>query len=468
MPYTVLRIDKLKTWGDVGGCGSHNLRQRPTPNADNSRENRMLVGAPDADYVEVVRAKIGDQTIRKNAVLAVELVLSASPEYFRPDAPEKGGTWDVASLEPWVEANMAWLDQKYGDRVVSAILHLDELTPHIQAVLVPLDDAGKLNARAMFGGSRHTLSALQTDYAKSVEHLGIQRGIEGSKAVHVPPREYYDRANAAFERLPELPPRPSLRTEPEKPALLASKAEKAAYKADHAAWEAERAAYKDKANEFNAALAKRQQAAVGVARKHEAQAAEAAALRKQVDQLKRSNGKLSKQVDKLQGLLDEALDIAGLFTPSEVAKAEERRRQQDAERRRQAEIARQQAAEAAQRAEIEQEKARRVTELPKLLKAAGAALTFAAKATAALKAAGNDPAKVDWRAIEAATAHEAMRENGQLPEKVIEALTRHSPGRADPATHEEIKRAVERHAPALLAEYEQTESNRPLSSGPRP
>ena len=32
-PLTVLRVEKLKSWGDVGGAGSHNLRHRDTPNA---------------------------------------------------------------------------------------------------------------------------------------------------------------------------------------------------------------------------------------------------------------------------------------------------------------------------------------------------------------------------------------------------------------------------------------------------
>lgn len=192
-PMTVLRIEKLKSWGSVGGAGEHNMRTRPTPNADPARShlNRYLVGSPDDDLPAVVRAKIGTQTIRKNAVLAVEAVLSASPEYFRPTAPEAGGTWDEKRLEAWVEASEAWLQKKYGDRLVSVLLHLDETTPHIQAVFVPLDDHGKLNCRALLGGSRQTLRDLQSDYAKDVAHLGIERGVPGSKAQHTTIRDYY-------------------------------------------------------------------------------------------------------------------------------------------------------------------------------------------------------------------------------------------------------------------------------------
>lgn len=164
--YTVLRIAKLKSWGAIGGAFEHNTRTRETPNADPERlsNNRFVVGALGLDLAHAVRERIGDQTIRKNAVLAVEGILSASPEYFRPGKAQEYGSYDPERLEDWVEASKTWLTQKYGDRVVSAVLHLDEATPHIQFVLVPLDDSGKLNCRALFGGTRHTLSELQTDY----------------------------------------------------------------------------------------------------------------------------------------------------------------------------------------------------------------------------------------------------------------------------------------------------------------
>ena len=83
--FTVLRIQKLKTWGAIGGSGKHNQRERETPNADAARtaENRTVVGSADSDSVAQVKEAIGTQRIRKNAVLGVEMLLSASPEYFR-------------------------------------------------------------------------------------------------------------------------------------------------------------------------------------------------------------------------------------------------------------------------------------------------------------------------------------------------------------------------------------------------
>ena len=191
--FAVLRIQKLKSWGDIAGAGKHNQRERDTPNADAARtgQNRLLVGDAAANSVDTIKEAIGGQRIRSNAVLGVELLLSASPEYFRPSAPQQAGTYDTDRLEAWSQATTKWLNEQYGSRVIKATLHLDEATPHIHALLVPLDDKGKLNCRALFGGTRHTLSALQTNYAQAVAPLGIGRGIANSRAQHQKVSQYY-------------------------------------------------------------------------------------------------------------------------------------------------------------------------------------------------------------------------------------------------------------------------------------
>ena len=141
--------------------------------------------------MKATKAVIGDQNIRKNAVLAVEMLLSASPEYFRPGEGEKAGGYDPARAWEWAETSAQWLQERYGDRVIKAVMHLDEATPHMHATIVPLDDKGKLNCRALFGGTRHTLTELQTDYAKAVEKLGIERGLQGSRATHQEVAKFY-------------------------------------------------------------------------------------------------------------------------------------------------------------------------------------------------------------------------------------------------------------------------------------
>jgi len=194
MAYGICRIQKLKA-GSVSGSALHTNRERYTPNADPEKQHVRIIGELDSpktpDLETLVRQRIGDQTIRKNAVLAVEFLLTASPEYFRPDDPGRAGHYEPQRLEDFQHQACEWLTNNYGDRIVRAELHLDEATPHIHAYLVPLDEKGKLNCRALFGGSRYRLSELQDSFALAMVPLGLERGIKGSRATHTEVKEYY-------------------------------------------------------------------------------------------------------------------------------------------------------------------------------------------------------------------------------------------------------------------------------------
>ena len=202
MPHAIARIAKLKS-GNIASNEQHTRRIRSVPNADPSIKNIRIVGQPDTsnspNLETLVRERIGEQTIRKNAVLCVEMLLTASPEYFRPDEPSKAGYYQPERLEEWKGAVHQWLDDEYGDRIIRAELHLDEATPHIHAYLVPLDERGKLNCRGIFGG-REKLSKFQDSYAEAMSPLGLERGIKGSRAKHTSVKQYY----AAVNKTPDL------------------------------------------------------------------------------------------------------------------------------------------------------------------------------------------------------------------------------------------------------------------------
>jgi len=127
--YAVMRFNKLKTMGQASSRGAHNERTRITPNADEERrgENERLAGS--GDWRADVQARLDDAPkIRANAVLALDYVFTASREFFeRGDERER-----AARLDEWRDRTMAWLRGQFGEaNVVAAILHRDELTPHI-------------------------------------------------------------------------------------------------------------------------------------------------------------------------------------------------------------------------------------------------------------------------------------------------------------------------------------------------
>ena len=198
MAYGICRIQKLKA-GSVGRSALHTSRKRDTPNADPEQQHIRIIGQPDSpdipDLETLVRQHIGDQTIRKNAVLAVEFLLTASPEYFRPDDPSRAGYYQPQQLAAFQQKACEWLLDQYGERIVRAELHLDESTPHIHAYMVPLDEKGKLNCRALLGGSRYRLSELQDSFAEAMKPLGLERGIKGSRAKHTEVKKYYAAVN---------------------------------------------------------------------------------------------------------------------------------------------------------------------------------------------------------------------------------------------------------------------------------
>lgn len=463
MGYAILRTQKLKSGQAVRRSLTHAFREQETPNADPERtpENSHIGAENVQEALERFNARLPDK-VRKNAVLAIEYLITASPEDLHGKTRQQ--------QDAYFDDALNFLRQKHGaENVVYAGVHRDETTPHMYAYVVPIDERGKLNCRAFLGGAK-ALSELQTQFAQEVgQQHGLQRGIEGSKARHTTVQRYYERANAAFEPLPEVKTvPPKLRPEPEKPGLFAGSDAKETYRYDHDAWTREKAVADKLAEQRKLEIKAQRDAAVATARRHEAQAKEAEALKAKVSELKASNSHYVAKAAKLEATTRKLYEVAQLFTPEEVKAAGERKRQQDTEKAKQVELARQKAAEAARRAEIAAEAQTRVAGIQKLLQRGGATHTFAVKACEAIRKAGNDPARVDWKAVEAQTAHEAMGKHGQSAESVVEALTKHSPGRADPASHQEIREAVTRAAPRLEAQYNQDrEQRQERDSGPR-
>src|SRR5690349_4795479 len=123
-PKVVFRVAKLKSFGEIAAAGSHNLRTRPTPNAASGGKFIQVVALDEPAHL-AVQKKIGDQKIRSNAVLAVEAVISASPEYFRPDDPSRAGHWEKDRLDAWRAAVEPWIAENF-PHAVSVVLHLDE------------------------------------------------------------------------------------------------------------------------------------------------------------------------------------------------------------------------------------------------------------------------------------------------------------------------------------------------------
>lgn len=452
MGYAILRTQKLKHAQAVRRSMAHALRAQDTPNADPARtgDNSASVASVDEALTRFNERLAAQAKVRSNAVLAVEYLVTASPEDMR------GKT--RAQQDAFFADAKKWLDERHGpENVVAWGIHRDETTPHMYAVVVPIDDKGKLNCRHFLGGAK-ALNEMQTDFAQRVgQQHGLQRGIEGSKARHTSIQAYYARANAAFEPMPEVKTPPAkLRPEPEKPGLLAGRDAKAAWEADHAKWEQERAVAQAQYERRQAEIQAQQAKAVEVARKHEAQAKEAAALKHQVHELRQANGAMSSRLAKFSDHNRKLLDVGTLFTPDEVRFAQQRKAEQEAEAAKQAAIAAERAAEAAKRERVDVEVQKRLEALKTPSRGLyGAAHVYQEAAQKALRDAGGDASRVEWPKVDAQAAAKAIREHGQPPDEVAKMLLKRSPFMADPDNHQRLHDFMAKHAAGFQAEYQE-------------
>jgi hypothetical protein len=229
--YAVLRVRKIADFGSLVNADRHNRRLPgfEPPNADSTRAkfNKSLIGNPSIALDELVRKRLEGLKIRKNGILASELIISVSPDYF----VQKG------ALGPWVRENIAWLNDQFGDAVVSAELHLDESTPHIHAIIAH-EPSGPKSYKQIFGGSRMTLRILQQDYASTLAHLGIERGEKSNELAPSASTlaEHRRRVKKVIGSTPQVPKKPAF----DRPLFaLSSEAKKEA-----AAWDKYDAAVK--------------------------------------------------------------------------------------------------------------------------------------------------------------------------------------------------------------------------------
>ena len=214
MAFAILRVEKMNKMGSIGGKDSHELRQRETLNADSEREslNRQIIGTVALDDVKERLGKTG-VSIRKDSVLAIDVFATASPEFFARNHP------DDPACRAFQRSLVDFLHKEFGrDNVVSLRAHHDETSPHWHATVVPIREKtikvgrqvkterteNRLCAKDWLGGDRHTLSKLQTRFANSMQHLGLQRGIVGSQAKHVEVKQFYTLAQEAANRVESI------------------------------------------------------------------------------------------------------------------------------------------------------------------------------------------------------------------------------------------------------------------------
>ena len=184
--FAILRTKKYKSLQSISGVAKHHTREIPCKTADITKtpKNKFWgAGASSKEVRQKVKNIIAEaqekapRKFRDNNVKAIEYVLTASHEW-----------WKTASREErngYLKKCRSWLEEKHGRGCIAAEwLHMDERSPHLHAIVVPLFE-GVLNAKHFLGGKK-VCSELQTDFHKQCgEPFGLERGVIKSEAKHM-------------------------------------------------------------------------------------------------------------------------------------------------------------------------------------------------------------------------------------------------------------------------------------------
>ncbi len=193
MAYAILRLRKLVSGEALDKALEHNLRRKDVPNADPTLPVYELSGE-DGDPVMVGQRRLAAFPPKSpKSPTGLEVLTTMSPEWATAHK-DKVGQWAKTSRE--------WLYDTFGrDAVVSCALHMDETTPHIHAVVMPVV-MGRVDVRPWTDGPER-LRAMQDSYASATKHLGLDRGISGAASEHTTVREFYKSLESEF--LPGMP-----------------------------------------------------------------------------------------------------------------------------------------------------------------------------------------------------------------------------------------------------------------------
>ena len=190
--YAILRFAKYKG-PEIGHIESHNERTKEkfasNPDVDTSRShlNFHLV-TPQRKYraeAEKQIAEAGCRT-RSDSVRVVEALVTASPEFFKGKKKSEVKAYFTEALN-FIRAHQ---DPK---TIISAVVHMDEKTPHMHLCFVPLTEDGRLSAKEIVGNKKKLTQWQDRFWEHMVKkYPDLERGESASETGrdHIPPRVF--------------------------------------------------------------------------------------------------------------------------------------------------------------------------------------------------------------------------------------------------------------------------------------
>ena len=148
--HAILRFEKHKG-NPARPLEAHHERQKEqyasNPDIDTSRSKyNFHIVKPEGRYYHFIQNRIeqaGCRT-RKDSTRFVDTLITASPEFFKKKSPKE--------IQAFFQRAADFLIGRVGrENIVSAVVHMDEKTPHLHLVFVPLTEDNRLCAKEIIG-----------------------------------------------------------------------------------------------------------------------------------------------------------------------------------------------------------------------------------------------------------------------------------------------------------------------------
>ena len=176
---------------EIGRIEAHNERTKETyasnPDVDTSRskQNFHLI-APQRKYRAEAEKQIAEAQcrVRSDSVRVVETLITASPEFFQGK--------QLPEIKAFFEDALAFIQAHQAkETIISAVVHMDEKTPHMHLSFIPLTADKRLSAKDIVGNKKK-LTWWQDEFWKHMvkKYPNLERGESASETgrTHIPPR----------------------------------------------------------------------------------------------------------------------------------------------------------------------------------------------------------------------------------------------------------------------------------------
>ena len=190
--YAILRFAKYKG-AEIGNVEAHNERTKAkyasNPDVDISRSkyNFHLI-EPQRKYRAEAERQIKEAgcRTRSDSVRVVEALVTATPEFFQGKKKSE--------IRAYFQEALAFLQQNQDPKtIISAVVHMDEKTPHMHLSFVPLTVDGRLSAKEIVG-NKNKLTQWQDKFWEHMvrKYPDLERGESASQTGrdHIPPRVF--------------------------------------------------------------------------------------------------------------------------------------------------------------------------------------------------------------------------------------------------------------------------------------